>query len=235
MATKKSQSVHKTKTTKKSAPKAAPRKIVHATEPYHPGFGLVLLLVSAIIAAVLLLAATKSIIRATYTDAERFAESYSEVEKDNIFKIKNAKDIIDILEQGTGIVFFGFPRCPWCQTYAPMLNNLAKSYGAEEIYYFNIYEDRERNTENYQKIVSLLKDYLQYDNTGKKRVYVPEVVFVVEGKIIGNDHETSKDTLGLQDPGEYWTEARVSAWKEKLGSLIEKVVAKSGCTTTCND
>ena len=93
----------------------------------------------------------------------------------------------------------------------------------------------ENNTEIYQKFVSVLGDYLQYDNTGKKRIYVPNATFIVDGEIIGNNLETSKDTLGLQNPDDYWTEERVATWKEKIGALMEKVKSAQGCATTCNE
>ncbi len=241
MVTKKSKSAPKTKTTKKVAKTTAKkqtlatRKTVHATEPYSPIFGVVLLIVCVIMGAVLLLAAIKTFIRATYGDSEHFAESYTLVEKDNLFKIKDSDEIISILEHGTGVVFLGFPSCPWCQAYAPMLNDLAKEYGISEIYYFDIKEDRENETETYNKIVSILSDYLQYDNEGNKRIYVPETAFVVDGEIVGNDLETSKETLGFQDPEEYWTEERIENWKENVGALMGKVKAAEGCTTSCNE
>ena len=238
MVTKKSKSAPKTKTAKrttKTVAKAPAHKTVHATEPYHPIFGVILLIVCAIMAAVLLLAAIKTFIRATYGDSQHFAESYTQIESDNLFKIKKADEIISILEHGTGVVFLGFPSCPWCQAYVPMLNSLAKEYDIKEIYYYDIKEDRENNTETYQTIVSILSDYLQYDNEGNKRIYVPETAFVVDGEIVGNDLETSKETLGTQDPEEYWTEERIKNWKENVGALLGKIKAAEGCTTTCDE
>ena len=246
MATKKSQSSSKTKTSKKSVKENKTsksikttqkpvNKTVCATEPYHRGFGIILLIVCSIIAASLLIAATRSIISIVQGDSGRFAEEYTEVEVDNVFKFKTAEEIITVLEHGTGVVFLGFPSCPWCQTYAPMLNSLAKEYGIEEIYYYDIKSDRADNTENYQKMVSILSDYLQYDESGNKRIYVPETAFVVDGEIIGNDWETSKNTLGLDNPKEYWTEERVNAWKQNVGALMERVKSAKGCTTSCNE
>ena len=226
------------KTTKKPAvkkPATKKPKTVHATEPYHPAFGVILIVVCALMAAVLLPFAIKMIVKSIESDAMRFSGEYSSVEVDNVFKYKTAEETKDILEHGTGVVFLGFPSCPWCQSYAKMLNDLAKEKGLTEIYYYNIHDDRENNTEIYQKFVSILGDYLQYDNTGKKRIYVPNATFIVDGEIIGNDLETSKDTLGLQNPDDYWTEERVAAWKEKIGALMEKVKSAQGCATTCNE
>ena len=234
MVTKKSKSTPKTKTAKKTVNKkvtpkssAAARKTVHATEPYHPVFGIILLIVSIIMGAVLLIGSIKAIVRATYSDAAYFSEKYTEVPMDNVFKIKTLEESLNVLGSGTGIIFFGFPECPWCQAYAPMLNDLAKEYGISEIYYTNIKAERENDTENYQSMVNLLSDYLQEDEEGNKRIYVPETVFVIEGEIIGSDHETSKDTLGYEKPEEYWTEKRVANWKQNVGALMSRMnVAK---------
>ena len=244
MVNKKSSKATKTKTAKKPVSKkpavkkttsAAAKKTVHATEPYHPAFGVIILIVCAIIVAVLLPFAVSRIAKMTESDAARFAGEYSLVESDNVFKYKSAEETEKILEHGTGVVFLGFPSCPWCQTYAKMLNDLAKEKGLKEIYYYNIATARENNTETYQKFVQILSDYLQYDNVGEKRIYVPNTTFVVDGEIVGNDWETSKDTLGLEKPEEYWTEERVAAWKEKVSLFFDRVLEKQGCTTACNE
>ncbi|MBR5389283.1 thioredoxin family protein [Candidatus Saccharibacteria bacterium] len=227
--------VKKTKSTTAKKASAPVQKTVKSTEPYSPIFGVLLLFVCAITAAALLIAAIKTIARLSYGDDTNFSEIYTQVDADNVYKIKTAEETIAILEHGTGVVFIGFPSCPWCQAYAPMLNDLAKDYDIKEIYYFDIKEDRENNTESYQKIVELLSDYLQYDNTGNKRVYVPETAFVMNGEIIGNDWETSKDTLGLKTPEEYWTAERIKAWEERVGPLMEQVKATENCATSCNE
>lgn len=234
MPSKKSSNTKKSKTTKKSADKksvpkksvARKPKTVHATEPYHPAFGVILLVVFAIVLAVLIPFTVKMIVKTTESDAMRFSEEYSSVEVENVFKYKTAEEIAEILEHGTGVVYLGFPSCPWCQSYAKMLNSLAKEKGIKEIAYYDIKDIREKNTEFYKKLVKILGAHLQTNDSGQKRIYVPELIFVKNGEIIGNDHETSKDTLGLQDPKEYWTEERVAAWKEKVGALMDKYLEK---------
>lgn len=168
------------------------------------------------------------------TDAEKFAKEYTEVGEQNVFVYRNAEEVIKLLEHGTGIVYLGFPECPWCQTYAKYLNEVALEVGVDKIYYYNILEDRTNNTEVYQKIVSLLGDTLQYDEEGTPRVYVPNVSFHVSGKIIGSDCETSLDTKGLDSPEEYWTEEEVTDLKSKLTDYMEEVYTSSNMCTACN-
>ncbi|MBQ3309778.1 hypothetical protein IJG78_03845 [Candidatus Saccharibacteria bacterium] len=169
------------------------------------------------------------------TDAQKFASEYTEVGTDNVFVYKSSQEIIDILEHGTGVVFLGFPSCPWCQRYAKYLNEVAKGQGLKQIYYHDIYEDRKNNTEDYQKITALLGTNLQYDNEGHRYLYVPDATFIISGTLIGNDFETSKDTGGVSSPDEYWTEDRVNSLKARLTGFIQPIVAQEeDCDSTCD-
>ncbi|MBR5620934.1 hypothetical protein IKW75_00380 [Candidatus Saccharibacteria bacterium] len=168
------------------------------------------------------------------TSARRFAAEYTTVDKDNPFLYASADGVINIIEHGTGVIYLGFPSCEWCQAYAGYLSEAAKDAGLSTIYYYNIESDRDNNTEVYQKLVSLLSGNLQYDESGNRRIYVPDVVFVVDGRIIGNDLETSKDTAGVANPADYWTEARVAALKSRLVSNMKQVIDASGCEDNCN-
>ena len=139
-------------------------------------------------------------------DNVRFAKEYadSQVGEDNVFVYKNIDEIINILKYGTGVV------------------------------YFNILEDRKNNTEKYQEIVSILGDNLQRDDEGNLKVFVPNVSFVVNGKIIGNDYETSLDTKGFEKPSDYWTEEEVSELENTLSGYMKEVYKALYSCTDCN-
>lgn len=158
------------------------------------------------------------------SDSQKFANEYTQVQEYNVFAYRSEEEIIKILEHGTGVVYLGFPECPWCQAYVPILNEVADTEGLDKISYYNILEARKNNTEFYQKLVSILSDNLRYDEEGNKRIYVPAVISVVEGKIIGFDDESSYDTLGYDDPKNYWTEERTKNLKLKLTDMISPVV-----------
>ena len=89
---------------------------------------------------------------------------------------------------------------------------------------------RSNNTEKYQKIVNLISEILPYDENGNKRIYVPQVVFVKNGKIIGGDNETSYNVEGT--PSEYWTSETIANLKQKLTNLIK--VSELNYCSTCN-
>lgn len=167
------------------------------------------------------------------SDALRFSEEYG-LTKDNVFVYREKDEILNIMKNGTGVVYLGFPECPWCKAYVVYLNEVAKSNGLDKIYYYNILEDRKNNTEFYQEVVSLLSGSLQYDEEGNERIYVPNVSFHVKGSIIGNDYETSKDTNGFSNPQEYWTETEINDLKDTLNEYFKKVVNELNTCTTCN-
>lgn len=159
------------------------------------------------------------------TDAEKFAEDYTLVDDENVFVYRDAKQIVNILKNGTGVVYLGFDECSWCQSYVVYLNEVAKEVGIEKIYYLDILEDRTEHTEEYQEILEIIGDQLQKDDEGNPRVYVPHVSFVINGKSIGYDYETSKDNKGIKTAEEYWSdESRVENLKTKFKTLMEQLV-----------
>jgi len=163
-------------------------------------------------------------------DSEKFALEYPLVGGDNIFVYRNAGEAADILAKGRGIVFLGFKECPWCQQYAVFLHDVAREMEVEKIYYCDIKEDREKNSENYRKIVDIFSGRLQYDDEGRPRVYVPDAAIVSRGRIITHDFETSKETSGYDTPQEYWNDERVNALKERLRAginILNQIIANS--------
>lgn len=169
------------------------------------------------------------------SDSQKFAKEYTEVGEDNVFVYRTKEEIIKLMKYGTGVVYLGFPECPWCQTYAKYLNEVAKEVGVDKIYYYDILEDRTNNTEFYKEIVSILGDNLEHDDEGNLRIFVPNVSFHVGGKIIGNDLETANDTKGFESPKDYWTTEEITELKNTLTTYMEEVYTSSNMCTTCNE
>ena len=167
------------------------------------------------------------------TDAEQFKKDYPKVDEDNVFVYKNADEVINILEKGTGVVYLGFKECSWCQEYVIYLNEAAKEAGIDKIYYFDILNDRADSTDDYKKILELIGDHLQNDEEGNPRVFVPDVSVVKDGEMIGHDYETSKDTKGIENAPDYWTEKRIDSLKDNLEVMFTNLLDKNFCST-CN-
>lgn len=114
------------------------------------------------------------------------------------------EEIFEIIEDGTGIIYFGFPECPWCRNVVPVLINSAIEYGVKDnIYYLNNREDRntlslnnkgevvtdKEASNDYLKLIEVLKKYLpSYNGLNDediKRLYFPTILFVKNGRVIG--------------------------------------------------
>lgn len=188
--------------------------------------GIIAIIVALVVGLILIFTNSEKV-----DDSAMFASEYKQVDEDNVFVYKNAKEIINILEKGTGVVYLGFPECKWCQAYVPMLDEVAKENNIDEIYYFNIKEDREKDTKNYKEIVKLTSEFLENDEEGNKKVYVPDVYVVVDGKIMSHNNETSMITEDIL-PIEHWTDKAQNNLKKTLNEMMEPLASKS--CTTCN-
>lgn len=154
-------------------------------------------------------------------DAARFKSEYPEVSDQNQFIYATSDKIKEVLTSGTGVVFLGFPECPWCQQLAPRLDEVAREEGVSNLYYFNIREARDKNDDTYQQLVSLLSDHLSKDASGEPRIYAPDVTFVKDGQVVGRfEHRSNADVSGAQD---YWNDAETARQsKDQLRDLLRK-------------
>lgn len=159
-------------------------------------------------------------------DNVRFSKDYTQVSEDNIYKFASKEEVLAAFEAEKAVVFFGFPECKWCQAYVKYLNDIAKEYGVHQILYYNIKYDRNKNTEFYKKIQEIAKDYLLQDEEGNPRVYVPDIYFIKDGKIVGHNNDTS--TISKMELEEYYTKENTEALQNKLNSLFKEI-------SSCND
>ncbi len=153
-------------------------------------------------------------------EIDKFVSEYTLLEENHVFKIINIDEAINVLNNKTGIIFFCNPGSDWCQYYAKILDDIAVENDIEKIYYTDIKEDRNINSNNYRKIVTIMQEHLDSDDTGNKRLNMPNLTFVKDGNIIANDNRTSlvsSDTT----PQEYWTRENILIFKN---NIIESIL-----------
>lgn len=175
------------------------------------------------------------------------------IPKDNVIKYSSYDEIFEILKSGTGVIYLGYPECPWCRNLVPTMLMAAKEIEIDTIYYLNIKEDRDflilddnkkvitqkEGSKQYYKLVealsSILDDYVlttnegKEVNTGKKRVYVPIVIFVKDGKIIGKHIDTVESQ---KDPYVLLSDVEQEELLLKLIDLMSSV-SGSVCDERC--
>ncbi len=191
------------------------------------------------------------------TDEEKFEQEYemlngktndSDVEYKTIdiptknkVEYINAKEAIEILEGKTGVIYFGFPECPWCRNALPVLMDAVKETGIDKIYYYNALNIRDtkhldddgkvvvdkKGTKSYKRILELLGDkadvYDGLEDESIKRLYFPTVVFVREGKVISLHSSTVESQT---DPSKKLTKKQTKELKEIYVQGLNEVKAK---------
>lgn len=138
-----------------------------------------------------------------------------ELPEENPMVYATYDEVMNLLENGTGVIYFGYPTCPWCRSIVSVLVESAKENRVDEILYFNAkdYRDVKRLNElgeieittqakeGYYELVEALGEhasvYEGLEDESIKRLYFPTVVFVKEGEII-LFHEGSVDSQ--EDP-----------------------------------
>jgi len=137
-----------------------------------------------------------------------------DIDEDNPIKYSNYNELLNVIKKKTGIIYLGFPECPWCRSALPILLEVADDNDIDTIYYLNILNERDsyvvendelvyatddegnekKGTKGYFKLLDALDEHLteyivSYKDktyeTGEKRIYAPTVIFVKEGKVLG--------------------------------------------------
>lgn len=212
---------------------------------------------------------TYSVIRSNSkkdTDAIKFHNEYSElngkinenngknyvnvsISDTNTVKYVSEKKAADLLENGTGIMYFGFSTCPWCRSLVSTLTSVAEEKN-ETIYYLDIQNIRSAfeiqegkinkikdGTKGYYKLLDLLdnelEDFYLEDEAGnrfdteEKRLYAPTLVAFNKGKITGIH-------VGTVDSQENGYDELSDTQKEELEGIIINLIKskdKEVCTS----
>lgn len=209
----------------------------------------------------------------TETDANKFKneyESLNNVEKEingskiNVRSIKispnnpiiyaTEDDIIEIIKNELGVVYFGFAECPWCRSMLETLFTVSNDLNIEKIYYIDVKNIRDtielnennelittkKGTDGYYELLKILdgvlKDYTIKDknnnsiSTNEKRIYAPNIVTFDHGTILGLETGISdSQTNAYQE----LTDEIKKDMKCSLECLLEKIKEKNTCDKSC--
>lgn len=176
------------------------------------------------------------------------------VNKKNIMYYATSREIIDILKKGTGVIYFGSPSDPWSRNAVNVLLQASESTALNRIYYLDLTKKQDyyeasnkkvtkvkEGSKDYYEIVDLLKDnltnYLVNDgeytiDTGVKRIFMPFVVFVQNGKIISTREGTTNSHM---NNGNGYVALSEKEEEELFNYYVDKmtIVTDSSCDDTC--
>lgn len=121
-------------------------------------------------------------------------------------------------EKGSGILYFGYVGCPWCERAVPNLNKAAVKTGAT-IYYIDA--SVQPDDADYKEITGYLSSVLDKDENGNPEFFVPLVVGVKNGEIVGS-HTSLVDDFTLQSEDDQMSDAQ----NQELEDIYTEIIAK---------
>lgn len=188
-----------------------------------------MMIIDIVLGAILVGVMTFGIYQYLKSDGEKFKAEYEalnnenvniNISKNNPIKYVTLDEVFDIIQNKTGVIYFGFPGCPWCRNMIPVLFEAAKNNNIDTIYYFNPRNVKKSDNDEYNKLKEILNEYLSEDENGQKVLYVPDVYFIKDGKIVGH-HLGTVDSQ--EDPTISLTEEEKNELLDIFNELFEKI------------
>lgn len=155
-----------------------------------------------------------------YSDNEKFNQDYPEIPVDNNFNYINANDVVNLLNNGTGVIYIGFASNEWSQYYVKYMYEALKEKNLDNIYYYDSVKDKSRQSKSYNEIINILKDYLYRNDDDKVDIETPCLIFVKNGVITFFDDETAITRTNMK-PSDYWSEDQIATFEAKINSYMD--------------
>lgn len=147
-------------------------------------------------------------------DALRFKTEYEElnnerhelsIPENNPMKYIDVKQAVEILKNGTGIMYIGYPKCPSCRLAVPYIIEAAQETKTKKVYYLKITdynnafdvqngeiiktrEEKEGYYELLEEAAAITREYTlhEFENeyiVDEPRIYSPTVLKIENGEI----------------------------------------------------
>ena len=129
-------------------------------------------------------------------------------------------EALDFVKKDNVIILFGVKNSKWVASYSDIVKEVASLNEVDDIYYYDITEDRKNLNGVYQAVVEYLKDYATYLDDGSSNIYCPTLFVKINGVVSLFDNQTALIS-GNITPEEYWTNYKIN--ETDLNEIIRKV------------
>lgn len=145
--------------------------------------------------------------------------------KDYVFDgINHSKVLNKLSSKNDSIIYICIDGNKLCTKYGLLIDEVAKTYSIDTIYYYDIKEDRENNNGTYQKIITKLSNYVLTDDLGRQNLYSPTLLFIKKGEVYIFDDSLSINH-GEIDIDKVWNEEVINQKREFLLNAMEGFIS----------
>lgn len=123
-------------------------------------------------------------------------------------------------EKGSGILYYGYNDCQWCERAVPVLNEAALQTGVT-VYYIDVYGPFQPTKDEFDDLMDYIEDTFLEDDKGNKSFFVPLVIGVKNGEITGS-HVSLVKSFELKDETSMMDEAQKKELRDIYLDIIKK-------------
>lgn len=121
------------------------------------------------------------------------------------YEVINYEQLMALFNEGSHIVYLGFPRCPWCMEYVVYFNEVAKELN-KSIHYYDFQDIRKIEngalTVEFQGLVDKIDPIHLKETTSLGTTYpwlfAPTILIIKEGVVIGSHSGAYQGHVALQ-------------------------------------
>ena len=123
-------------------------------------------------------------------------------------------------EKGSGILYFGYDDCPFCERGVPLLNEAVLETGVT-VYYIDVYGPFQPTAEEYEELMGYIEEFMIEDSSGAKAFFVPWVIGVKNGEVTAS-HVSLVPDFVIEDEESQMNDSQKKELREIYMDIIRK-------------
>lgn len=136
-------------------------------------------------------------------------------------EITFAESIRMFEEKGSGILYYGYNDCPFCERAVPMLNEAALETEIP-VYYIDIYGPEQPSRDQFDTLLEYIDETLIEQEDGSKGFFVPLIIGVKNGEITGS-HVALVSGFSIEDETSQMNDEQ----KQELKNIYLDIIRKT--------
>lgn len=155
-------------------------------------------------------------------DPVRVITDYYDLKLDkDRYTIITGGGFINLIQHGRSIIIVGSKTSSWSKEFVKQLDIALTEAEVDQVYYYDINNDKSQKNSNYYKIKELLNGSLTTTDGSKSNLLAPSLYIIIDGEVkyYNVDTVAMKNTIQVED---YWKEEKKLAFRKEVKEAITK-------------